>query len=487
MRETLRTRMGWLHGWVGLVSGLCLLCVFATGTLAVFDTEITRWMQPETEGHFSTHPTDMALSDATTLLRRQQARGIAAFLVLPSVRSPMLEVLHYNGHEFVGDVLDPATGAVIPTRRTAGGKFFYNFHYTLRGGHETGIRVVNMLAMGLLVVVGAGIIIHLHALVPDVVLLRLSTSRIRLWLDVHLLAGVLALPFMVMIAYTGILVHADTIMPAHSLLHETKKGRISSPSALPKPPLQAVPPLSPLLSIAQQNLGGRPCGFILFGPDRMSIFASDAAAPYLTRDHVDFSLPDGHLLGVTLNTGQIATTMQLMHGLHYARFAGPGLRWLYFISGLFGTAVIASGLVLFFMKRRRKSGHLAIFRVAEGLTVASMTSLLTAILAFLWSNRLLPSTLPDRDGMEIDIFFAVWGLGALHALSRSFFGSPLSGWQEQLAAAAIMGCGLPLLDMVSAPQALIHDAAIHMGVDGMGLVAGLVALHAVRCLQARTA
>ena len=485
MRETLRTRMGWLHAWVGLVSGLCLLCVFATGTLSVFDTEITRWMQPETEGHLSTHPTDKALSDATDLLRSQQARGIAAFLVLPSARSPVLEVLHYNGHEFVGDVLDPATGAVIPARRTAGGKFFYNFHYTLRGGHQTGIRLVNTLAMGLLVVVGAGVIIHLHALVPDVVMLRLSASRIRSWLDVHLLAGVLALPFMVMIAYTGILVHADTIMPAHALLHGAKKGGISPPPALP-PLLQAVPPLSPLLSIAQQDLGGRPCGFILFGPERLSIFASDAAGPYLTRDHVDFSLPDGHLLGVTLNTGPIATTMQLMHGLHYARFAGFGLRWLYFLSGLFGTAVIASGLVLFFMKRRRKSGHLAIFRLAEGLTIAGTIGLLTAILSFLWSNRLLPSTLPDRDGIEIDIFFAVWGLGALHALCQTFCGNHQSGWREQLAATAIMGCGLPLLDMASAPNALLHDTAIHMGVDGMGLVAGLVALHAARCLRART-
>lgn len=218
----------------------------------------------------------------------------------------------------------------------------------------------------------------------------------------------------------------------------------------------------------------------------MSIFASDAAGPYLTRDHVDFSLPDGHLLGVTLNTGPIATTMQLMHGLHYARFAGFGLRWLYFLSGLFGTAVIASGLVLFFMKRRRKSGHLAIFRLAEGLTIAGTIGLLTAILSFLWSNRLLPSTLPDRDGIEIDIFFAVWGLGALHALCQTFCGNHQSGWREQLAATASMGCGLPLLDMASAPNALLHDTAIHMGVDGMGLVAGLVALHAARCLRART-
>ncbi|WP_180537865.1 PepSY domain-containing protein, partial [Acetobacter orientalis] len=39
--------MGWLHSWLGLLAGLVLTCIFATGTLSVFDTEITHWMQPE--------------------------------------------------------------------------------------------------------------------------------------------------------------------------------------------------------------------------------------------------------------------------------------------------------------------------------------------------------------------------------------------------------------------------------------------------------
>lgn len=479
MRETLRTRMGWLHAWVGFLCGLVLVCICATGTLAVFDTEITRWMQPEIDIPANASLTDTALDAAAARVREQQARGIFAFLNLPSARAPMLEVLHYNGHEFTGDVLDPRTGAPIAARATAGGKFFYDFHYTLRGGGTVGVGIVNALAFGLLISVGAGIVIHLRALLPDIVMLRLSGSRLRSWLDAHLLGGVLFLPFIVMMAYTGILIHADTILPARlPALVEAPKAPAAPPARPPVPPLPMVAHLRPLLETARKNLGGRECGFILFSPDRLSISASDASGPFLTRDHVDFALPDGHVLGTTLTRRPIATTLQLMHGLHYARFAPPALRWLYFISGLGATATIASGLILFLMKRRRQSGHLRVFRIAEGLNIATITGLPVGILSFLWANRMLPAGMAGRDMLEITVFLAIWAACAVHGISRSCRTFPMRGWREQLAVIMVLGCGLPLLDLVSGMAAWLHAPGLHAGIGGMAFLCGLAAFHA---------
>ncbi|PYD49110.1 PepSY-associated TM helix domain-containing protein [Novacetimonas pomaceti] len=487
-RETLRTRMGWLHAWVGFVCGLALVCIFATGTLAVFDTEITRWMQPEIPALANAQPTDIALDRASRMVRDQQARGMPAFLVLPSARSSVLEILHYDGHEFVGDILDPRTGATIPARATAGGKFFYDFHYSLRGGGVIGVGLVNVLGTGLLVAVGAGIVIHLRALLPDLVMLRLSVSRIRSWLDAHLLAGVLFLPFTVMMGYTGVLVHADRILPATPLAtifrHDAAPARL--PSAFPSA-LSPVPPLRPLLETARLRLGGRDCGFILFSPDRLGVFASDASGPFMTRDHVDFGLPDGRVLGTTITRGPVATTLQLMHGLHYARFLPLSLRWLYFVSGLCSTAAIASGMVLFLMKRRRKSGHRAAFRIAEGLCIATITGLPVGILSFLWGNRLLPATLTGREMLEIDVFFFIWAVCGLHGIIRSCTTSPLSGWREQLVATAALGCGLPLLDAVGDATAWRQWSGIHAGIDGMGALFGVVAACVARHMKDRAA
>ena len=483
MRETLRTRMGWLHAWTGLVGGLLLVCIFATGSLSVFDAEITRWMQPEVQVQPETALTPAALDIAARMIEREYSHGVSAFLILPSARSPTLQVLHYDGRGFVGTVLDPGTGAVIPARQTQGGELFFRFHYTLCLPGPMGILAVNLLGVGLLVALVSGLVIHIRALVPDIVLLRLHATRLRAWLDTHLLAGVLVLPFMLMITYTGVLANVDTLLPARSVASFWAHAapHMQPPVVAPAQPPRAftsLPPLAPLLATACTRLGGREAGFILFSPDQLSIFVSDGSGPFLTRDHADFSLPEGAPQPVLPNSTGIAHATQLMHGLHYARFAPIRLRWLYFASGLCATAVIASGLVLFFMKRRRDWGHTPAFRIGEGLPITALAGLPSGICALLWANRLLPATLPGRDGHEVTICLAVWGLCALHAVLRSIRGRSLPAWREELALTAFLAGGLPFLDGLTAPCALRAVPAVHMAVDGMGLSCAAIALYA---------
>lgn len=480
MRETLRTRMGWLHGWAGFVVGLLAVCIFMTGTLSVFDTEITRWMQPENQVPAYTPLTDTALDAASSLIHEQQVRGVSVFLTLPSARSPTLDVLHYDGRQFVGTLLDPRTGMPIPVRATMGGTFFFSFHYTLLEG-TTGTRIVNIAGVILLVAIGSGIVIHIRALVPDIVRLRLSAARLRGWLDAHLLVSVLFMPFTIMIIYTGVLVNAGLILPATPLanlfVHEkpptTPASGTKAAPGVPPP----LPPLAPLLATARHSLQGRDAGFILFSPDRLSVYASDASGPFLTRDHADFRLPDGRLLGMTTTPGRIAHTMQVMHGLHYARFATPGLRWLYFVSGLCATAMIGSGLVLFLMKRRSRSGHRTGFRVAESLTISTLTGLPVSILAFLWCNRMLPTSMAGRDRMEIGCFLGAWILCASHASLCTSGRRMNMAWRPQLRLIALLGSGLPVLDTLTGPRAVYSLPAIHAAIDGTGLLVAVIVLY----------
>lgn len=46
MFNSLTRSMAWLHTWAGVLTGILLFSIFFTGTLTVFDREITRWMQP---------------------------------------------------------------------------------------------------------------------------------------------------------------------------------------------------------------------------------------------------------------------------------------------------------------------------------------------------------------------------------------------------------------------------------------------------------
>ena len=485
MRETLRTRLGWLHGWFGYGAGLVLTCIFATGSVAVFNMEITRWMQPELRLAAPVQPGAPALDAAAHLVAAGQARGVSAFIALPSARSPTLDVLHYNGHEFVGARLDPATGAVIPARITAGGGLFYNFHHTLFLGPQVGTIIVNIAGMILLVAIISGVVIHLHALVPDIILLRLSAARLRAWLDAHLLMGVLFLPFMVMMAYTGVLVKADMIVPV-TPRPAARSVQVPAPPPAPMPDMARVQ-LVPLLAQARASLAGQQPGFILFAPQRVSVFAGDASSAFLTRDHADFSLPEGRPLPVDTTATPIARTMQLMHGLHYARFAPPGLRWLYFLSGLCGTAVMASGLVLFVMKRRRHAGHRWAYRLADGLNVTVIAGLPAAMLAFLAGNRLVPASLNGREDWETGIFFTVWALCASHALFNTLRGQAHHGWRAQLGLVGLLGTSLPVIDLLCCPAAFHALPGLHMAVDGLGSGAAIMALYARHRLGRRGA
>ena len=74
----------------------------------------------------------------------------------------------------------------------------------------------------------------------------------------------------------------------------------------------------------------------------------------------------------------------VIESLHYVRFGGWTMRWLYFLSGLLGTAMVVTGTVLFSVKRRQKSGPefgratAGIYRAIEALNVAAVAGICMA-------------------------------------------------------------------------------------------------------------
>ena len=177
-----------------------------------------------------------------------------------------------------------------------------------------------------------------------------------------------------------------------------------------------------------------------------------------------------------------------LYGLHMGHFAGPTLRWLYFVFGLAGTAVIGTGLVMWLGKRQlkhAKSGTQPFeLRLVEVLNIASMSGLVVAVAAFFWANRLLPVALEGRADWEINSFFIAWGLALLHALLRP----GRRAWGEQLMLAAVLFAGLPLLNALTTDTGLHHSiaqgdwliAALDLTALGCGLFLAWVAAKMLR-------
>ena len=165
-------------------------------------------------------------------------------------------------------------------------------------------------------------------------------------------------------------------------------------------------------------------------------------------------------------------------GLHEGLFAGPVLRWLYFLTGLLGTAMIGTGLVLWTAKRKARLASAggappASVQVIEHLNVGTLVGLPIGIAAYFWANRLLPVGMAERGAWEVHALFLAW----LAMLVLPWLRPPDRAWHDSLRLAACAYAALPVLNALTTDQHLgvtIPAGAWPLaGFDLVSLAAGL--------------
>jgi hypothetical protein len=186
-------------------------------------------------------------------------------------------------------------------------------------------------------------------------------------------------------------------------------------------------------------------------------------------------------------------TRGVMYGLHVGRFADPLLRALFFLSGLAGCAMVATGLLMWAVKERPK--HLKVrqdgkvgfgLRLVDGLNVAGIAGLLLAMPVLFWANRLLPSGGAGRADLEIACFFTAWGIAALAGLAWPT--RPM--WRVQLAIGGLLFAALPLLNAATGGAGLLVSLTNGLwaiaGFDLISLLLGMLLLFAAYRLGSRS-
>ncbi|WP_295857300.1 PepSY-associated TM helix domain-containing protein [uncultured Xylophilus sp.] len=483
MKEGFRQSMAWLHTWSGLLVGWVLFLVFCAGTGAYFKDEITFWMKPELHRSAATPVTQEQTAErSVAFLQQRGPDAVRWFIGLPTQREPTAR-LFWNpppkplppGAEkprrqrFESANLDPATGqATGEARATRGGEFIYRLHFDLHYMPALWARwIIGFCAMCMLVAILSGIVTH-KRIFQDFFTFRPKKGP-RSWLDAHNATAVLALPYHLMITYTGLVTLMFMYMPWGPQAAYRGDTKTFNAEMFPadatrgdKPAGRAAPlvPMAPLLAQARSH----------WGPDAqvgriVVMHPNDANAT------VTISRQEGHDLsfeqpsmvfsgttGALLSThgdriGPAAETRGVLYGLHVGRFSSPLMRGLFFLSGLAGCAMVATGLLLWAVKERQKcakalkqGGRVGFgVRLVDGLNVAAIAGLPIAFASYFWGNRLLPTGLADRAQMEIHLFFAAWAMAAVAGLawpSRRM-------WQIQLAAGGALFAGVPMLNALT--------------------------------------
>lgn len=446
VRDGTRQVMAWLHGWTGLLLGWVLFVMCLGGTLSVFKPEIGRWMRPETT---ATADRAAALTAATGWLAKNAPNSFGWYLTLPNERMNTVEATYDPGRGFVYRALDPVTGAPVP-RETLGGEFFYRLHFELQLPFPWGRLLASLAAMVLLLGLSTGIIAH-RRIFKDFVTFRPAKGQ-RSWLDGHNALGVLALPFHVMISFTGLLTLATLNMPwaisanygrdMAAMFQAFQPGHVERPAAGTPAPLA---PLAPMLREAERRLG-QPVGRVTIAhpgdaASVVTMFRDDGRQIAYAAGAVSFDGTTGRVLAAFTENRPALQTYGVAYGLHLARFAPLATRWLYFLCGAMLTLAVASGMVLWVVKRRERAPLSLGNRMVERLNAGVLAGVPIGCVALLLANRLVPIGMLERAQVEVAV--ALWSaagallLGALLPAKHS--------WPVLLSLLAI-GClaaGLP--------------------------------------------
>lgn len=484
MKDSFRQSMAWLHTWTGLIVGWVLYFVFMTGAAGYFDEEITLWMQPEAPPVTSA----MALPATDIVARVQSFLQVRAPDAERWSLDPSWDRVNRDWYiSWSGDrqaqghaIIDPVTGEQrrpVLFRETEGGVGLYRLHYQLHYISEhSAILIVGLCTMLMFLAILSGIVTH-KKIFKDFFTFRPGKGQ-RSWLDMHNIISVTALPFFLVMTYSGLIFFMYAYMPAamnvaygsdtiwandgysnplnpranNSFDGEAERERrtpIHVGDSSPKP----LASLSRLAHSVEGEWGrGSIGGVSVEHPGR-----SDARVTFLFKDiglvynskktRVFDGVTGRDLSPPPFRQGTPWKVQNGMIALHEGLFAGPLLRWLYFLSGLLGCGMVATGLILWTVKRRQKqqrgSGDAFSYRLVEILNMGTIVGLPLGIAAYFWANRLLPVRLEERAAWEYHALFATIGAAVLWAAVRRSNGR---AWTELLTAATLAFLLLPLLN-----------------------------------------
>ena len=494
MSKSLRQSQSTLHTWSGLLLGWVLFLVFATGTIAFWREGLNRYMRPELA---RVEQPMTVLAGAQAFLERKAPDAKSWFITMPSERLPGAQ-LFWQPQPKKGDhprrggrgrrdtsALIGADGHPVEARETRGGEFFYRFHFDLHYMPVIWARwLVGVASMMMLVAILTGIVTH-KRIFRDFFTLRRHKGQ-RSWLDGHNAAAVLALPFHLMITYTGLVTLMALLMPWATVANYTSDVKLFDALFPHAEDVQRTGRPAPLVDLttlvkdAERRLGG-PVGIIEVsepgdGAARVSVSRAPSTLLNTRTPKITYDGTNGALVWRSPPPGGAAATAGVMVGLHAGRFADTALRWIYFLCGVAGTLMVASGLVMWVVKRREKlpdpsRPHLG-FRVVERLNVAVLAGFPLGIACMFWANRLLPVGMTGRADWEINTLFIGWGAAALLVIVCR----PAESWPALLGTTGGLLALVPVYNLIGVDRGTIASLAagdlLPAGVDATLLVFG---------------
>ncbi|MEA1618039.1 PepSY-associated TM helix domain-containing protein [Erythrobacter sp. T5W1-R] len=500
--EDFRQAMNWTHTWLGVVLGIVLFAVFWMGTLTIFAPEIDRWMIPETR--IAHDGREVSYDRLLAQLPPDAATSDYVNFVVPTERHPTIGVFYRDSQgAFQNLLLDPRTGAPISvTDSHAGSGFIYPFHLSLTiEWQNLGYWIVGLAALAMLLLLVSGIFVH-RKIIAELFVFRPQRKPRRATLDLHNLSSLVGLPFYILMPFSGLLIFASLYLPwgmAEPFGGDMDKAEAAISGAYDPGPRTGRP--APIASLDAMKRKAEAMWSETEGaPVKTNILRilnnGDESAVVYFRN----TFPEDRVVlskYVAVLDGQSGAVLQdfvkppigeasaWVQGAHFIQFGHWPLRWLYFLGGLGGCVMIATGNLFWLRSREGRLARASLgYRTVEALTIGGVTGIIAATGAFFVANRLIPAdAFPvkgARADAEVQVFWLVWLIAFVHAaILRE------RAWAQQAWAIAVLAIAAVASNAVTTGDHIgVTLAEGEWAVAGMDLLllitAGIAAWAAIR-------
>lgn len=465
MKSSARQSMAWLHSWIGLLLGWFLFTIFLTGSLTYYRHEINLWSQPQLANIQVKQ--EVAVNSALNYLEKNASNAKSWYLQIANENNPVNKIFwQTQDGQFNSKVLDPNTAKELEVSNNQAGEFLYLFHFQLYGMPILLARtIVSFAAFIMLISLISGIITH-KKIFTDFFTLRAFKGQ-RSYLDVHNVSSVIALPFFLTITFTGLAILFYLYFPLGIQKTYPENNfqffeEIRNVKTIENPSFQTEKMLS---SIQMQNLVRKNMGDVslniitIKNPNTSEAIATFSAL----EDHTitqnvaqtTFNAVTGEIRPSIKNQSAVAKLSAGVYGIHMMTFAQPFLRIALFISGILGCVMIASGLLLWSLKRQIQKhtqtfhfGHYLVNR----LNITALIGLGISILSFLLTYRLNSIFKPICT--ETFVFFSAW----LVSFILSLFIAKQYLWKIFLKIFIVLGFTLIIVDAIYISEFLVKTA-----------------------------
>lgn len=370
-----------LHTVSGIVISVILYVIFFAGSFSFFRDEIVNWERNHAVDFSENISIDYdAALDSLDQLYALQGRNISISkhyverrigVSLDPSQDSLAEEQGKKKHFFYQDT--ETLGTTDYATSYSLGEFLYRLHFLAQIPHPYGYYLSGFTAFFFLFAIITGILVHWEKIVSNFYLFRPWAKLKTIWTDAHTALGTIGLPFQFVYAVTGafFMIKAVLIAPSVFALYDGDQSALFEDLGYGEPEISfQYEPLSTSFSV-NEFVDQTAQDWPEFNINHLHIFNyGDANMHVSIEGEMDwnskFTGPGKRLYKVA--TGELVEekdpfakasyldgVKNSLYRLHYGDYGGYALKVISFVLGIISCFVIASGIMIWLVARRKKN------------------------------------------------------------------------------------------------------------------------------------